>query len=232
MFKKLFGGSEKPAPPPPPQPKKFNEMSKEEMREVQKEFRKKINTEVREVDKQIFRIDMASKKAEEDLKREIKKGDKADKFVKQTYAKQVLQCRTQKQRYMANKAKVQGLQYTLDNFFADIKLAQTMQNTAGIMKAINQCINIKELQVSMAEMQKEMAKMGIIQEMMDDAMEAVNDDVEFDNEQEIDSLIDQMEKGLKEPKQNQFNQNLNQNIQQNHAQEEDDFDAQLAALKN
>jgi charged multivesicular body protein 3 len=33
---------------------------------------------------------MARKKCEADLQKEIKKGDKSDKFIKQTYAKQVI----------------------------------------------------------------------------------------------------------------------------------------------
>ena len=45
----------------------------------------------------------------------------------------------------------------------------------------------------MMEMQKEMEKMGLIQEMMDDALEAVNDDPNYDNQNEIDKLIDNME---------------------------------------
>ena len=42
---------------------------------------------MREIDKMIFKIDNERKKAETALKKEIKKGDKADKFTKQTYAK-------------------------------------------------------------------------------------------------------------------------------------------------
>ena len=52
MFNKLFGGKQQPVQPPPqPQPKKFNEMDKNEMKEVQRSFKKKLNTEVREVDR-------------------------------------------------------------------------------------------------------------------------------------------------------------------------------------
>lgn len=57
------------------------------------------------------------KKAEESLQKEIKKGDKADKFVKQTYAKQIVQCNKNKERTMANKYKVQSLVYSLDGVF-------------------------------------------------------------------------------------------------------------------
>lgn len=35
-------------------------------------------------------------------------------------------------------------------------------------------MNIKDIQGTMVEMQKEMEKMGLISEMMDDALEAVN----------------------------------------------------------
>lgn len=49
---------------------------------------------------------MARKKSEKDLEKEVKKGDKADKFIKQTYAKQVITCQKNKERCLQNKGKV------------------------------------------------------------------------------------------------------------------------------
>jgi charged multivesicular body protein 3 len=57
------------------------------------------------------------KKAEEQLQREVKKGDKSDKFIKQTYAKQIVQSNKNKERTLANKYKVQSLVYSLDGVF-------------------------------------------------------------------------------------------------------------------
>lgn len=53
MFKKLFGGKEEVAAPvvQAPVQKKFNEMSKDEMKESQKQFKKKLNSETREIDR-------------------------------------------------------------------------------------------------------------------------------------------------------------------------------------
>jgi len=53
-MKKLFGGKkeeEKREPAPP----KLHEMDKEALRETQKGFQKKLNKEIREIEKQIFR---------------------------------------------------------------------------------------------------------------------------------------------------------------------------------
>lgn len=53
MMKKLFGGGkeEKKEPAPP----KLHEMDPQTLKETQKGFQKKLNKEVREVEKQIFR---------------------------------------------------------------------------------------------------------------------------------------------------------------------------------
>ncbi|EGR27355.1 snf7 family protein, putative, partial [Ichthyophthirius multifiliis] len=229
MFQKLFGTAPQPEQKPP-EPKKFNQLSKEELAQVQKDFKKKLQKEVREIEKEIFKIEFQGKQSQQNLVKEIKKGEKGDKFIKQTYAKQVLQTQKQKERYLNNKAKVMSLQYSLDNFFAQIKFAQTMQQTGSIMKQINQCMNIKELAVGMADMQKEMLKMGLTEEMMNDAMEAADDNMELENEQEVDNIINQIEQQVKQP----GNKNINVQPQQQQSQEQldDDFDAQLAALKN
>jgi charged multivesicular body protein 3 len=40
------------------------------------------------------------------LEAEVKKGEKGDKFVKQTYARQVVQSEKNKEKYMENKVKI------------------------------------------------------------------------------------------------------------------------------
>jgi hypothetical protein len=47
------------------------------------------------------------------------------------------------------------------------------------MKEVNKCMNIKELSATMQEMQKEMMKMGLVAESMDEAMENMNSDADI-----------------------------------------------------
>jgi len=58
---------------------------------------------------------MAQKKAEAELKKALQTSK--DKSILTIYAKQVAQCRRQKARLLNNKAKVQGLVFSLESMF-------------------------------------------------------------------------------------------------------------------
>ncbi len=77
MMKNLFGTTQ----PPPPPPKTLNNMSKEELRDQQRGMQRQLNKEIRELERQVMQIDMARKKSEADLQKEIKKPN-SDKFIK------------------------------------------------------------------------------------------------------------------------------------------------------
>ena len=68
---------------------------------------------------------------------------------------------------MVNKGQLQGLGYSIDNMFANIKMAQTMGTVnyiffkiyislwikaSNVMKDINKLMNIKEMSATMSEM--------------------------------------------------------------------------------
>ena len=46
-------------------------------------------------------------------------------------------------------------------------------------------VNIKEMNVTSMELQKEMMKMGLITEMVDDAMENMNNDVDLGENEDV-----------------------------------------------
>ena len=56
-------------------------MSKEELRDQQRGMQRQLNKEIRELERQVMQIDMARKKSEADLQKEIKKPN-SDKFIK------------------------------------------------------------------------------------------------------------------------------------------------------
>jgi len=51
-----------------------------------------------------------------------------------------------------------------------------MKMTSDVMKSINDCMNIKEMNEAMKSMQKEMMKMGIMDEMINDALGSMDED--------------------------------------------------------
>lgn len=221
---KLFGTKKKEEKKPE---KKLHELSDEELKETQRNFKKKLMQEQREIDRMIMNMEMMRKKAEAELTKECKK-EKGDKFVKQTYARQVQQAIKHKDKYTENKYKIKNLEYGLDTYFANVKLAKVMSISSDVMKQINSLINVKEMNKTMMEMQGEMMKLGMVNEMIDDTLSNMNDDVEIDNQQEVDDIISNIEKQYKK-----VEEKPNVNVQQGSAAVNfDDMDERIKNLLN
>lgn len=54
--------------------KTFNEMTKEEMKEREREMKKRLMKETRELDREIYKVESMKKQAEDKLKKEVAKG--------------------------------------------------------------------------------------------------------------------------------------------------------------
>lgn len=112
-------------------------------------------------------------------------GPKADNFSKKTFARQLLQCQKNMDRYSVNKAKIKNLEYQIDNFMANAKMAQVMGATGQLMAQVNKKINIAGTQAAMNKAQEEFMRMGMMQEMIDDALQSTDmDDMDIDEEAE------------------------------------------------
>ena len=61
---------------------------------------------------------------------------------------------------------------------AQMKLAGSIQSSTEVMKTMSGLMKIPEMQRTMTEMSKQMMKMGIIEEMMEDSIDSVLDDVD------------------------------------------------------
>jgi charged multivesicular body protein 3 len=108
-------------------------------------------------------------------------GAKADTYAKKTFARQMLQCQKNMDRYSVNKAKIKNLEYQMDSFMANAKMAQVMGATGNLMAEVNKKINITGTQAAMNKAQEEFMKMGLMQEMIDDALQSNDiDDIDID----------------------------------------------------
>ena len=119
------------------------------MKERERQMKKRLMKETRELDREIFKLESMKKQAQDKLKKEIAKGPKADNFSKKTFARQLLQCQKNMDRYSVNKAKIKNLEYQIDNFMANAKMAQVMGATGQLMAQVNQKINIAGTQAAM-----------------------------------------------------------------------------------
>jgi len=193
-MKALFG-SKKEEVKEPPKPK-LDLSNKEQVREVEKEYTKQLTKEMREIDRQIIHNDFAEKKCQNELKKAIK--DKQDKAILRIYAGQVAQCRKMKGRLLMNKAKIQGLTYSMQGMFANMRMTHVLAGTNDVIKQISGLMNVKEMNKTMQDIQKSMMQFGLINEMVEDAMGTLDEDGDTNaDESELDKIIDSVAEPIK-----------------------------------
>ncbi len=193
MFGKLFGKKEA------PKPRTLDQMSPEEIKEFQTSMRKEIRDAVREVDRNIFQSDRYIMEEKRDFEKKIKEG--ADRNTLKIYAQNVMKAQGNKDKQLIQKTKVQQVEFAMNEMMMNAKIAKTLGVATKMMAKVNGLANIPEIQKNVQNMQMQMEKMGIVGEMVDDAMDAVNDD-EVDLDDKAQQLLDEMEQKHK-PKQKQ-----------------------------
>jgi len=134
---------------------------------------------------------MAQKKAEAELKKAIQTNK--DKGILTIYAKQVAQTRRQKARLLNNKAKVQGLVFSLEQMFANMRMTKVLGDTSSLVKQINGLMNVKEMTQTMKDIQKSMMQFGLMNEMVDDVMSNMDEDGDELEDTELDKIIDSVQ---------------------------------------
>lgn len=167
---------------------------------------------------------MALKQAEKKLNTAVKK--KEDKSIQKMYAKNVLQARGGHERLMKHKTRLQDVQYSIDDLFTNVKMTKTMGNAASIMKKVNGLTNIKEITQITTSLQTNMNKMGIMGEMVEDAMDDMEDDTVGDDVA-VDNLLNDIQDKVDPEKKKVRDGGL-----MNQEAESDNIDDMLNDLKN
>ena len=200
----MFGfGKKKKAPAP----KTIDQLSSEELKEFQKSMRTEIRQSIREVDRQIFASERLIKDAQRDLEKKIK--EKANRNVLKVYAKNVISARNTKDKHMIYKTKLQGVEYSVNQFMISLKMKNVMGACTDILQQVNTLANIPEINANMNNIQMQMEKHGLINEMVEDAMDDATDlDVDIDDQTE--KFLNELEAKVEEtnkPKQKTTNTN-------------------------
>jgi len=199
--------------------------NRDQVRDIEKDFKRKLQREIREIDRAVLKNDMQQKKCEGDLRKALK--DSNDKAAHAIYARQVGQSRKMKQRLLTNKVKMNAMAYSIDSMFTNMKMAKMMGDTSDIIKQMNSLMNVKELTGTMKDIQKSMMQFGLMNEMVEDAMSGMDDDADVDmGENDLDQIID----SVKNPeKYKHKNTGMNMPAEMNN---EDDLDELQKQLKN
>jgi len=155
----------------------------EQMRQQNRVLRKAQ----RDVEKDRRDLERQEKQLEMEIRKAAKQGNKQ---ICTVLAKNLVRVRQQKARTYTAASKIQSVGSTTKAMASSAKLATTMGTTAKTMGAVNRDMNPLGIAKTMQDFEKENAKMGMTEEIIDDSLSAVLD--ESGDEDEEDAVINQV----------------------------------------
>ena len=94
---------------------------------------------------------------------------------------------------MVAKTQISSISMQLQTQAAMVRAAGCMKKSTEVMATMNKLVKLPELQKTMMEMQREMERAGLIEEMVGDAMDSLDgDDVEEETALEVDKVVQEL----------------------------------------
>lgn len=164
-----------------------NVFSKKPLKEVMRENKRLITKAIRELDREKRNLE----KAEETLKRDIKKYAKEGQMnAVKTMAKDLVRNRVYVTKFIEMKSHLQGVSLKLEQIKSHEAMSSAMKSTTKAMARMNKEIKLPELQKIMAEFAKENERAEMTGEMMGDAIDDALS--EPGNEEEEEKVVGQI----------------------------------------
>ncbi|KAJ3219314.1 Charged multivesicular body protein 3 [Dinochytrium kinnereticum] len=158
-----------------------------------KKWRQSIRTQERELDKQLRGIESEEIKVKRNIKQAAKRNDVASAKL---LAKEIVRSRKAKDRLHTSKAQLNSLVMQLQQQLAAAKMTGSLKKSTEVMKLVNGLVKLPEIHQTMQEMSMEMMKAGIISEMMDDAIESLDEEgLEEEADAEVDKVLGELTDG-------------------------------------
>ena len=96
-------------------------------------------------------------------------------------------------KYKGLEAKMEGVKIQLANIATTQTLVDTMKGVAGILSKTSNQVNVNNIQQVITDFNMQMDKQTAMGEMMEDAMDMGDDDID---DTDADKLIDDIESGI------------------------------------
>uniref|UniRef100_H2YYM0 Charged multivesicular body protein 3 n=1 Tax=Ciona savignyi TaxID=51511 RepID=H2YYM0_CIOSA len=162
---------------PPPDP-----------REKVRQWSAALRKESRTLDRQIRAIQREQEKVKRTLKDAAKKGDKQSCNI---LAKELVNSNKSINRIYASKAQISSVEMSIKNQASMARVSGAFEKSTEVMRAMQALVKVDEVRETMMGLSKEMMKMGIVEEMMDDMVSPLDDSEELEEaaQSEIDKVL-------------------------------------------
>lgn len=141
----------------------------------------------RELERDRTALERQEKQLEQQIKQAAQRGDRQSATI---LAKQLVQLRKQKTKSFAVSSKVQSIGNQTKVMHSNMKMAQAMGSTTKVMTNMNKVMDPQKTMQTMQAFERESAKMGMTEDMINDTLDDILD--ESGDEEEQDSIVNQV----------------------------------------
>jgi len=178
MFGGMFGG--KKADP------------KEKVREWTNELKK----EQRSIQRDLTNLQREEAKHKAEMKRLAKQPNASSSRAVRILAKSVVSGRKTQDKLQTAAAQINSVVLNLKTQAATVSVAGHMSKSTAVMSAMSKLVRLDAVSATTKNLSKEMTKMGIIDEMMTDAISTTDsDDIESEAEDEVNRVLYEVTEG-------------------------------------
>ncbi|KAK5645409.1 hypothetical protein RI129_006709 [Pyrocoelia pectoralis] len=173
----------------------FGKTPERNPKELVNEWSHKLRKETSQLDRQIRTIQREEEKIKHSLREAAKKNDRDVCII---LAKEVLNARKAISKIYTSKAYLNSIQLQMKNQLATLRVAGSLSKSTEVMQAMQRLVRIPEVSHTMQELSKEMMKAGIIEEMLDETMDAMEEDsqeMEEAAQSEVDKVLWELTEG-------------------------------------
>ncbi|KAG5465658.1 hypothetical protein CUR178_00369 [Leishmania enriettii] len=165
-----------------------NIFRKETPEEEVRKWTRTLRSEQRKIELQVTKIRREEAKVKTSMKQAAKQNDRV---AMRMLAKEMIRSRKAVNRMYASKAQMNSVAMQLQNQLSQMKMSSSLKKSGEIMKEMNSLVKVREIQQSMMAMSKEMAKAGLIEDIMNDTIdEALDDDIsDTELENEVNKVV-------------------------------------------
>ena len=173
--------------------KSLDQLTSEELKEVQDQIKQEIRNAKREINRNIFSAERAVREARFDLEKKIKEASSRD--VLRAYAQNILTAQRTCSQLVRARVQIQSLEAEVMRLFANIKVGNVLKRAAEISTYTDLTSNFPAIMHSTQKVAQQLERHGIVIDMVNDAFGDIADYDPANNE--IDELIKTTEDSLK-----------------------------------
>eukprot|EP00161_Ancyromonas_sigmoides_P023282 TRINITY_DN7280_c0_g1_i1.p1 TRINITY_DN7280_c0_g1~~TRINITY_DN7280_c0_g1_i1.p1 ORF type:complete len:241 (+),score=126.42 TRINITY_DN7280_c0_g1_i1:76-723(+) len=156
-------------------------------KELAREWQIELRRQMRACDKEIRGIELAEGKTKRAVRDAAKAGQSGPARI---LALELARSKRAKERIMVTKSRLNSVSMQIRSQIAMARVTSGLAKSAEVMKSMNELMSMASTRDTLRDMSREMARVGLIEEMQDDLFEGMADsDEEEEAEAEIERVM-------------------------------------------